>query len=117
MFQRRGFQIISDGATLSARCGLLCHQFIRQIQESETMKPMKIDAFCHILPHNFHERLGKLSEKTSTIRMRALGIPCMTDLDIRFRMMDRFENYVQVVSLAAPPIESLGDPKQTAELA
>src|SRR5258708_38407705 len=81
------------------------------------MKPMKIDAFCHILPHNFHERLGKLSERTSTIRMRALGIPCMTDLDIRFRMMDRFENYVQVVSLAAPPIESLGDPKQTAELA
>ena len=81
------------------------------------MHSMKIDAFCHILPHNFHERLGKLSEKTSTIRMRALSIPCMTDLDIRFRIMDRFENYVQVVSLAAPPIESLGDPKQAAELA
>src|ERR1700688_2943098 len=88
--------------------------FIRQQRKAS---PMKIDAFCHILPHNFHERLGKLSERTSTIRKRALGIPCMTDLDIRFRIMDRFENYVQVLSLAAPPIESLGHAKQAAELA
>lgn len=81
------------------------------------MNPMKIDAFCHILPRNFRERLVKLSESTSTIKMRSLGIPCMTDLDVRFRIMDRFENYVQVVSMAAPPIESMGNPKQTAELA
>jgi predicted TIM-barrel fold metal-dependent hydrolase len=78
---------------------------------------MKIDIFCHILPRTFHERLTKLSESTSTIKMRSLNIPCMTDLDVRFRIMDRFENYVQVVCMAAPPIESLGDAKQTAELA
>ena len=78
---------------------------------------MKIDAFCHILPRTFHERLVKLSESSSTIKSRSLAIPCMTDLETRFRIMDRFDDYVQVVSMAAPPIESLGDSKQTAELA
>jgi len=30
----------------------------------------------------------------SGIKMRSLGVPAMVDLDIRFRMMDRFGDYV-----------------------
>ena len=76
---------------------------------------MKIDIFCHIFPKNFSDRMGKLPE--SGIKMRSLGIPAMVDLDLRFRMMDRFGDYVQIVSLAAPPIEALGDAKRSLELA
>src|ERR1700676_2601618 len=76
---------------------------------------MKIDIFCHIFPQNFYDRMRKLPE--SGIKMRSLGVPAMVDLDVRFRMMDRFGDYVQVVSLASPPLEALGDAKHSPELA
>src|SRR5205814_7249120 len=37
--------------------------------------------------------------------------------DLRFRMMDRFGDYAQVFSLAAPPIEALAAPAESPELA
>ena len=42
-------------------------------------------------------------------RMR--DIPMLIDLDERFRVMDRFEDYHQILSIATPPIEvqRLGD--------
>lgn len=78
---------------------------------------MKIDIFCHIFPRNFYERMLALPEKGSSIKKRVSEIPSIVDLDVRFRMMDRFSDYIQVVSLPAPPIESLGDATATPELA
>src|SRR5258708_7669051 len=78
---------------------------------------MKIDIFCHILPQNFFDRMLKLSESGTTIKKRSLDIPAMVNLEVRFRMMDRFGDYTQIVSLAAPPIEALGAPNQSRELA
>ncbi|HVA94993.1 MAG TPA: amidohydrolase family protein [Candidatus Dormibacteraeota bacterium] len=78
---------------------------------------MKIDIFCHILPQTFFDRLLKLSESSSSVKKRSIEIPSMVNLDVRFRMMDRFGEYVQVISMASPPIESLGTAKQSVELA
>ena len=78
---------------------------------------MKIDIFCHIVPQNYYERMLKLPESGTTIKRRTANIPAMVNLDARFRMMDRFADYVQVVSMAAPPIEALGDAKSSPELA
>ena len=78
---------------------------------------MKIDIFCHIFPKNFYERMLALPEKSSSIKKRVSEIPSIVNLDVRFRMMDRFSDYIQLVSLPAPPIESLGDAKKTPELA
>ena len=78
---------------------------------------MKIDIFCHIVPQNYYERMLKLPESGTTIKRRTANIPAMVNLDARFRMMDRFTDYVQVVSMAAPPIEALGDAKSSPELA
>jgi predicted TIM-barrel fold metal-dependent hydrolase len=78
---------------------------------------MKIDIFCHIFPQEFYNRMLKATEKGSSIKKRATGIPSIVDLDVRFRIMDRFGEYTQVVSLAAPPIEALGDAKHSPELA
>jgi len=78
---------------------------------------MKIDIFCHIMPQNFFDRILKLPESGTTIKKRSTDIPAMVNLDVRFRMMDRFADYCQVVSLAAPPIEALGTAKQSPELA
>src|ERR1700740_1034821 len=78
---------------------------------------MKIDIFCHIVPQNYYERMLKLPETGTTIKRRTANIPAMVNLDARFRMMDRFADYAQVVSMAAPPIEALGDAKSSPELA
>ena len=51
------------------------------------------------------------------MQKRVRGIPSIIDLDVRFRMMDKFPDYFQVISLAAPPIEMMGEPPLTVELA
>src|SRR5512147_1101972 len=51
------------------------------------------------------------------MQKRFRDIPALKDLDLRFRIMDRFEDYVQVLTLASPAIEALGAPQDTPELA
>ena len=41
----------------------------------------------------------------------------MVDLEARFRMMDQFGEYRQVISLAPPPIESFAGPEVSPRLA
>jgi aminocarboxymuconate-semialdehyde decarboxylase len=68
---------------------------------------VKIDLFCHILPPAYFKRMTAISARGAYMQKRVREIPAMVDLDVRFRMMDQFGDYVQVVSLAAPPIEAL----------
>ena len=78
---------------------------------------MKIDLFCHILPPRYFDRMTAISGRGAYMQKRVREIPVMVDLELRFRMMDLFDDYVQVLSLAAPPIEALGDAAAAAELA
>jgi len=78
---------------------------------------MKIDIFCHIFPQKFYDRMLKIPERGSTIKKRVTEIPSIVDLDVRFRIMDEFREYIQVVCLPAPPIEALGDEQHSPELA
>src|SRR5207249_1183933 len=48
---------------------------------------------------------------------RVSAIPTLVDLDARFRILDRFDDYVQVLSLALPPVEAVASPGKSAELA
>jgi predicted TIM-barrel fold metal-dependent hydrolase len=81
---------------------------------------VKIDAFCHVMPRPYAERLGALKDTpaAANIRARIEGIPSLVDLDLRFHQMDEFgDDYRQIVSLPAPPPEDLGDPRLSAEMA
>src|ERR1051325_4462721 len=78
---------------------------------------MKIDIFCHILPPAYFERRTAISGRGAYLQKRVREIPAMVDLDLRFRIMDMFEGYTQVFSLAAPPIEALAGSKESPELA
>jgi predicted TIM-barrel fold metal-dependent hydrolase len=79
---------------------------------------VKIDAFCHIMPRPYFDRLqGISSERAANLLRRTAPIRTLWDLDERLRLMDRFEDYAQIISLAAPPIEALGEPAESAELA
>ena len=80
---------------------------------------MKIDAFCHLLPRAYAERLAALGDTpaAANIRARIAGVPSLVDLDLRFRQMDEFgAGYRQVISVPAPAPEDLGDPGVSAEL-
>ncbi len=78
---------------------------------------MKIDIFPHIYPKRFAERVLALPATGFEMQKRFRDIPVLTDLDQRFRIMDCYGDYVQVLTLSSPPIESLGTPQETPELA
>lgn len=79
---------------------------------------MKIDVFPHIVPKPYLDRFNRIaSAPAASMQKRIAGVPCLWDLDVRFRVMDQFDNYVQVLTLAAPPIEVMADPVTNRDLA
>jgi aminocarboxymuconate-semialdehyde decarboxylase len=48
---------------------------------------------------------------------RVESVPMITDLNERFRIMDMFDDYHQVLSLSSPPLEILGTPEVALDLA
>jgi uncharacterized protein len=73
---------------------------------------MKIDAYTHILPAAYAERLSGMGDTPASrnIRNRIAGIPSLVDLDVRLRQLEEFgDDYRQVISLPAPSIEDIGD--------
>jgi predicted TIM-barrel fold metal-dependent hydrolase len=78
---------------------------------------VKIDVFNHILPPRFFAEFLKIAPGLKDMGKRSRNIPVMSDLDARFRMMDEFGEYRQVISLASPPIESFAVPEVSPDLA
>lgn len=78
---------------------------------------MKIDVFCHVIPQAFYNRMMSMAEQAAPMQKRVREIPVLTDVELRFRIMDQFPGYRQVPCLATPPIEVFGDPKIAPELA
>lgn len=76
-----------------------------------------IDAFNHFFPKRLWEKMLNAQGTAADIGSRMRGIPCIYDLDERFRVMDQFDNYRQVISLGMPPLEALGTPAETEEYA
>jgi uncharacterized protein len=76
---------------------------------------MKIDIFPHILPVKYKEAFQKINKSEAFTKMHNI-IPTLSDLDYRFRIMDEYDDLMQVLTLSAPPVEVFADPKQSAEL-
>lgn len=68
----------------------------------------KVDIFTHIWPKPFHQALLKYTGQMKDIHRRSEAVPMMTDLDIRFKVMDSFDEYQQILSLASPPPDVVG---------
>jgi len=76
---------------------------------------MKIDIFPHILPAKYKEALYK-EIRSPFIRNFQNALPTLFDLDYRFRIMDKFDDLMQVLTLAQPPVENIVDPQKALEL-
>jgi uncharacterized protein len=77
---------------------------------------MNIDIFTHILPPKYKDELFKLSIPGMDIIPNIKSTPTVYDLDLRFRIMDRF-NSKQVITIAAPAIEEVFDSRKSPGLA
>ena len=78
---------------------------------------MKIDIFPHILPRPYFERMIAVAPPQLHMQKRMRGIPVLVDLNLRLSIMDRYEGYAQVLTLASPPIEIIAGPELSPELA
>jgi aminocarboxymuconate-semialdehyde decarboxylase len=78
---------------------------------------VKIDVFPHILPRRYFDRMIAVAPPGMALQKRMSGIPVLVDLEARFRIMDRYDGYRQVLTLANPPIEVVGGPDVTPDLA
>ena len=65
----------------------------------------KLDVFNHIYPKPYFDLMMRVAPKFKDIGKRMRNIPMLVDLDERFRVMDRFDDYQQILSIATPPIE------------
>jgi aminocarboxymuconate-semialdehyde decarboxylase len=77
----------------------------------------KIDVFPHILPRRYFDRMLAVAPPGLALQKRMSGIPALVDVDLRLRIMDRYEGYVQVLTLASPPIEVVAGPRASPDLA
>ena len=78
---------------------------------------MKLDIFNHIFPRAYYDRMLKVLPDGKDMHKRVREIPSIVDLGERFRIMDRFDDYAQVISLGSPPIEAFGPPALSCDMA
>ena len=77
----------------------------------------KIDIYNHIWPQTFYEKVMEISPNLTNMTKRVKAVPMITDLDVRFKVMDQFEDYCQILSLASPPLEMLVPAQHVNDLA
>ncbi len=66
-----------------------------------------VDIYCHLIPEKFFEQMNRIAPRLGNIAARLRGVKKLFDLDERFREMDQFGDYRQIISLPNPPIEDL----------
>jgi uncharacterized protein len=66
-----------------------------------------VDIYCHIAPEKFFQEMNRIAPRLGNIAARLRGVKKLFDLDERFREMDAFGDYRQIISLPNPPIEDL----------
>jgi predicted TIM-barrel fold metal-dependent hydrolase len=84
---------------------------------SDSANYESIDIFCHCLPPAFVDAVRDMAESVPLMFERAVAIPAMSNLDARFRVMNAFPGYRQVLSLASPTVEAMVSPAASPELA
>ncbi len=78
---------------------------------------MKIDIFPHILPMNYREALYKVAPPNFYLKSSIDATLTLFDLETRFRIMDKYEGLMQVLTLSSPPVETVADSQEAVDLA
>jgi uncharacterized protein len=117
---RREFaKTISSGAVALGLAGMnadLSGNDVKGKSSTRLRRGLMIDAFNHIHPAKYLAFIEKTS-KQSVTRTGPFGpaMPSMSDIEARFRIMDRYEGYVQILNISIPPPEDALSPKDAVE--
>ena len=76
---------------------------------------MKIDIGAHIMPKTYMDALYK--KENFNLKNVIDTLPTMYDLDARFRIMDKFGDLLQVITLSNPAVEEFCTPEESPEFA
>ena len=76
-----------------------------------------IDAYCHVLPREYHEAIAERSGGDYAISRLHEQIPALTDVTARIELMDRHSVDEQILVPASPAVETMADRTGAAELA
>jgi uncharacterized protein len=76
-----------------------------------------IDAYNHFFPKRYYEALLETPAGARDLGKRVQGIPALSDLELRRRVVSMFEDYTQVLSLGLPAVERLWGPDKAPEMA
>jgi len=80
------------------------------------MSPI-VDIYTHIFPERFFAEMTKVTPMASNIGKRLRTITKLFDLDARFKEMDEYGDYRQIISLPNPAIEDIATPEVGIRLA
>src|SRR6202049_2773954 len=64
-----------------------------------------VDIYCHIFPDRFFQEMTREVPQLENLGKRLRSVKKLFDLDERFREMDQFGDYREIISLPNPPIE------------
>ena len=78
---------------------------------------MKIDMFSHLVPERYLKAVLKVAPSGIPQQGLIEKTPTLTDVKVRFQIMDQYPDLVQVPTLASPPIETVAGPQESVELA
>ncbi|OGN98905.1 MAG: hypothetical protein A2Y58_04565 [Chloroflexi bacterium RBG_13_51_52] len=76
---------------------------------------MKIDIYSHIMPKKYTEIYAKKNKAIEQrVEYRSIAV---TDLEVRLRLMNRYPDILQVLTIANIPLETFAKPADAIELA
>jgi predicted TIM-barrel fold metal-dependent hydrolase len=78
---------------------------------------MMIDIGAHIMPRKYFDALHELNLPRFNLKDVIATVPTMVDLDHRFRIMDKFDGLMQVLTLSSPAVEEFSDSKKSPDFA
>jgi len=78
---------------------------------------MKIDIFAHIIPPKFAALLLESAKRSFTLKEHISHFPTLFDLDHRFRIMDKYPDVIQVLTVPGASVDEIAGPKEAATLA
>ena len=76
-----------------------------------------IDAYNHFFPKRYYDAFLETPAGAKDLGKRVQGIPALSDLELRRRVVAMFEDYAQVLSLGLPAVERLWSPDKAPEMA
>ena len=79
---------------------------------------LKIDVYNHLFTPRYFEEVNKLETLVVDLGKRVRNVPVLLDVEARLEMVEQFgDDYRQVLTMVAPPVESFAGPDKTPELA